>query len=124
MLKVTVRLFAGYREKAGVSTLELELGDGSTVGQLADTVLEAHPGLVGNASSLVIAVNDEYQDHDYGLSDGDEVALIPPVSGGAQPMTPHPGAILRARWTTRLLQRDTVPTSSSRVWEQYGSVET
>ena len=52
------------------------------VGELADEMRRRYPGLTPDASALVVAVNQEYADHDYVLSDGDEVALIPPVSGG------------------------------------------
>jgi molybdopterin converting factor subunit 1 len=82
-LKVVVRLFASYRERAGRSELELELPEGSTVGYLAARVAEGYPGITAQPDSLVVAVNQEYRDHLHGLDDGDEVALIPPVSGGA-----------------------------------------
>ena len=50
---------------------------------MAQEVFERYPGLIGTPTALVMAVNQEYQDHDHELADGDEVALIPPVSGGA-----------------------------------------
>ena len=83
VLNITLRLFAGYRERVGQSVLELTVPDGATVGSVAQTVFERYPGLIGTPNALVIAVNQEYQAHDYALEDGDEVALIPPVSGGA-----------------------------------------
>ena len=83
VLNITLRLFAGYRERVGRSTLELAIPDGATVGSVAQEVFERYPGLIGTPTALVMAVNQEYQDHDYELVDGDEVALIPPVSGGA-----------------------------------------
>ena len=55
---------------------------GATVGQAASQVLKLHPAIIQDASRLMVAVNDEYQDHDYVLNDNDEIALIPPVSGG------------------------------------------
>ena len=55
---------------------------GATVGSVAQEVFERYPGLIGTPTALVLAVNEEYQLHDYELADGDEVALIPPVSGG------------------------------------------
>ena len=82
-MRVTVRLFAGYRERAGRSEMPLELPDGATVGGVAEEMLRRYPGLARDADALVLAVNDEYRDHLYTLNDGDEVALIPPVSGGA-----------------------------------------
>ena len=67
----------------GRSVLELTVPDGATVGSVAQMVFERYPGLIGTPNALVIAVNREYQQHDHALADGDEVALIPPVSGGA-----------------------------------------
>ena len=81
-LDVDVRLFAGYREKTGKSRLALSLPDGSTVGFLAVEMVRMYPDLIQDASRLVVAVNQEYRDHLHALDDGDEVALIPPVSGG------------------------------------------
>ena len=80
-MKVEVRLFASYREKAGTARLVVDLNPGDTVGALADTVTVLIPGLPPS-DRLVVAVNNEYRDHDFILSDGDEAALIPPVSGG------------------------------------------
>lgn len=80
-MKVEVLLFASYREKAGVGRLTLELRDGATVGDLAEAARARFPGLP-EASRIVVAVNNEYQEHDFALSEGDEAALIPPVSGG------------------------------------------
>lgn len=62
--------------------LELELADGATVGTLAKEVRRLFPAVTQNPSILVVAVNEEYRDHGHILNDGDEVALIPPVSGG------------------------------------------
>jgi len=67
----------------GQSVLELTMPDSATVGSVAQVVFERYPGLIGTPNALVIAVNQEYQQHDYALSEGDEVALIPPVSGGS-----------------------------------------
>ena len=63
--------------------MTMELPEGSTVGSFARDLGERFPGLTGDPSSLVVAVNREYTDHQHVLMDGDEVALIPPVSGGA-----------------------------------------
>jgi len=81
-LNVTVRLFAGYREKAGKAEMGLELPEDATVGFLAREVVRLYPAIMKNPAGLVVAVNLEYRDHGFALSDGDEVALIPPVSGG------------------------------------------
>jgi molybdopterin synthase catalytic subunit/molybdopterin converting factor small subunit len=74
-MHVTVRLFAGLRERAGVARLELE-----DVERVADVWTRLALG--EEPSGLVYAVNREYVDRGYELADGDEVALTPPVSGG------------------------------------------
>ena len=83
-MRVTVKLFAAYRERAGKSDTALELPDGSTVGFLAEEMVRLYPGLPRDASRLVVAVNRDYRRHGHTLQDGDEVALIPPVSGGVR----------------------------------------
>ena len=77
-MQVSVRLFAGLRERAGTGERELELAEGSTVGDVWDSL-----ALGDEPSGLLYAVNREYATRDQDLADGDEVALIPPVSGGA-----------------------------------------
>jgi len=81
-MDVTVRLFASLREHAGSGTLSLSLADGATV---ADAVAElrggALAGLPENAP-FVTAVAREYVKPDHALTAGDELALVPPVSGG------------------------------------------
>ncbi|MEA2390608.1 MAG: MoaE-MoaD fusion protein [Solirubrobacteraceae bacterium] len=73
-----VRLFAMLRERAGRAELELELPDGASVGDALAAVDHLAAGL-----PLVMAVNREYADPAARLRPGDELALIPPVSGGA-----------------------------------------
>jgi MoaE-MoaD fusion protein len=77
-VNVTVRLFAALRERAGRSRIELELPDGAHVGDVWSAL-----ALGGSEPpSLAFAVNKAYADRERVLADGDEVALIPPVSGG------------------------------------------
>ncbi len=82
-LKVTVKLFASYRERVGEREVALELPAGATVGRLAEEMARRYPQLTPRPAGLVVAVNHEYRDHGHELADGDEVALIPPVSGGS-----------------------------------------
>ena len=77
-----MRLFASYREAAGVGHIQIELPDGARAKDAIRAVLREHP-LVAEGRQLVIARNAEYVDTEATLSDGDELALIPPVSGGA-----------------------------------------
>lgn len=82
-MKVKVCFFALYRERAGISQLDLELGAGSTVRQMVAEVRRLFPALAPPAVDIAVGVNSEYAGPDTVLSDGDEIALIPPVSGGA-----------------------------------------
>ena len=76
-MRVTVRLFAQLRERAGASELSIELPDGARVRDALDEL-----GALTGDLPVVMAVNREYADGDAPLSAGDELALIPPVSGG------------------------------------------
>jgi MoaE-MoaD fusion protein len=82
---VKVRLFAGLRERSGAAERDLELPDGARV---ADVWGEL--GLGDEPAGLLYAVNRRYVDREHGLAHGDEVALIPPVSGGAFRLTEEP----------------------------------
>jgi molybdopterin synthase catalytic subunit len=76
-MHVTVRLFAGLRERAGTGTRELELPDGARAADVWPAL-----ALGDEPAGLLYAVNKDYADLERTLADGDEVALIPPVSGG------------------------------------------
>jgi MoaE-MoaD fusion protein len=77
-MHVRVRLFAMLRERAGAEELGLELPDGARVQDALDRVESLTHGI-----RVVMAVNQEYADPDDELHAGDELALIPPVSGGS-----------------------------------------
>ena len=83
-MRVTVRLFAMLRERAGSDSVEIELDDNATVAD-AIAALGDEPSLGDLASRLPlrIAVNREYAANDAPIAPGDELAAIPPVSGGA-----------------------------------------
>jgi molybdopterin synthase catalytic subunit len=89
-MKVAVRLFAALRERAGSREAALELRDGASV----DDVWPAL-GLGDEPAGLVYAVNRRYVERGTPLADGDEVALIPPVSGGAFVLTGEPLSLER-----------------------------
>ncbi|MGN6585890.1 MAG: molybdenum cofactor biosynthesis protein [Solirubrobacterales bacterium] len=120
-----VRLFAVLRERAGSDSLEIELAEGATVAE-ALRALAAQSEALGEALAampVVMAVNRDYVAEDATLSPGDELALIPPVSGGGAPhvcvtaeplspdrlskavATPHTGAIVTFQGTTRDVER-------------------
>lgn len=60
----------------------MSLPDGATASDAALELARLYPAITSDASRLMIAVNEEYQEHGFPLSDDDEVAFIPPVSGG------------------------------------------
>jgi MoaE-MoaD fusion protein len=77
-MRITVRLFAVLRERAGRDGIELDLPDGARVADALAAVAHLAPGV-----PLVLAVNREYAVPESPLSAGDELAVVPPVSGGA-----------------------------------------
>jgi MoaE-MoaD fusion protein len=84
-VQVTVRLFAGLRERAGYGERTLELPDGAAVGDVwPELALGEEP------AGLLYALNREYAPRESTLSDQDEIALIPPVSGGAFRLSSEP----------------------------------
>ena len=95
-MRITVRLFAGLRERAGWSRRELE-----GVTRVAD--VWAALDLGDEPPGVAYAVNREYAERDRELADGDEVALIPPVSGGAFLLSAEP---LDLRAVVREVQRN------------------
>ena len=90
-MKVAVKLFAALREQRGAREVELDLADGARV----DDVWPAL-GLGDEPAGLVYALNRTYVDRGAALAEGDEVALIPPVSGGAFRLSDEPLSLERA----------------------------
>jgi MoaE-MoaD fusion protein len=84
-VKVSVRLFAGLRERAGSERVDVELPDGASVADLLAAMGETPVGAL-HPGQCVVALNREYAPAAATIGAGDEVALIPPVSGGAGPV--------------------------------------
>src|SRR3954447_10437035 len=84
-MTVSVRLFAGLRERAGTDRLDVELPDGATVSELLEALAGTPVGPIG-PRQCVVAINREYADARQPIAAGDEVALVPPVSGGEGPV--------------------------------------
>ena len=82
MLRVRLRFFASLRERLRRGEAECTLADGASVQDLWVALCAEYPQLVELGSSVSFAVNQEYVEREHRLSDNDEVALIPPVSGG------------------------------------------
>jgi molybdopterin synthase sulfur carrier subunit len=81
-MRVKVRLFARLREIAGAPELEREVAGAATLGAVWDQLAREYPEMTPYRGSVSGAVNAEYARMDAALRDGDEVAFLPPVSGG------------------------------------------
>jgi len=81
-MKAKVRLFARLSELAGTRETEVELGEGMSVAEAFRLLCRRYPRLADYDSRLMFAVNSEYVPAQHPLRGGDELALIPPVSGG------------------------------------------
>lgn len=79
---VTIRLFARLRELVGVGELRQELPAAADAKTAWDALVAAYPSLAGYERGTSCAVNEEYARWTTALNDGDEVAFLPPVSGG------------------------------------------
>ena len=103
---IQVRLFATLRQHAGRNAIELDLTPGATVGDAVAAVAK-HDGLEDLISRLplAMAVNREYASADYVLGDGDELALVPPVSGGADDLAAR-AAVIHVSVTSEPLSVD------------------
>jgi molybdopterin synthase catalytic subunit len=82
-MEITVRLFALHRDIVGASELRLDIAPEMTAGGLWEQLITTYPRLAGSTRSLMYAVNQDYADPGTELHGGDEVAFIPPVSGGS-----------------------------------------
>ena len=84
MPTITVRLFARLAELTGLRETTVEVGEGLTAADVYTVLAREHPVIAGFASSVTYARNQEYASADTPLAPGDELAVIPPVSGGAE----------------------------------------
>lgn len=83
-MTVRLRFFASLRERLKTSAAERTLAEGSTIADLWTALCRERPDLQPLSASVSFAVNREYVEREHVLRDGDEVALIPPVSGGCE----------------------------------------
>jgi sulfur-carrier protein len=79
---VTVKLFAAYQETYGLSELQLEVAQGTTVSEVGDRIRAPHPVLHPLAPITRYGINLNFVEPEAIVQEGDEVVLIPPVSGG------------------------------------------
>jgi MoaE-MoaD fusion protein len=97
--RIRVRLFAIQRELAGAREIALDLPPGATIEAAWTALVERHPVLAPGRPAVRFARNGEYTDPETALDDGDELAIIPPVSGGDETETgpdTEPGAVMPA----------------------------
>ena len=81
-MELVVNFFALYRERAKLNRINIDLPEGATVADLTDEVRRQFPMLAPPEVQIVVAVNADYAEPDLALAHGDDVCLIPPVSGG------------------------------------------
>ena len=82
-MRVTVHLFARLRELAGAAELEQDLPEDALARTSWESLVREHPALGDYGAAISCAVNEEYARLTTPLKDGDEVAFLPPVSGGS-----------------------------------------
>jgi MoaE-MoaD fusion protein len=95
-MRVRVLFFGMLKDFAGKASDSLDLPEGGLVRDVLSHYLSEIPRLKDSLASLAVAVNQEYAGPETVLKSGDEVALLPPVSGGSEGGTPSPSASLRA----------------------------
>lgn len=83
MITVSVLFFGAARDAVGHEEIELSINPGATAAQVFEQLMGAHPELQRFGKSLLLAVNQEYADPSREVRDGDELAILPPVSGGS-----------------------------------------
>ncbi len=105
MNRITIKLFATLRERARTGEIDREFPDGVTIDEIWQSLLAEFPELAGHHDSVAFAVNHEYVDGDYRPRGGDEVAFIPPVSGGSEPPWLGPVKIVTRKIDLEELQR-------------------
>jgi sulfur-carrier protein len=82
-MQITVKLFALMREKAGTDTIPLEVPTGAPVTQVLATLVGRYPTLEPYMANTRFSLHMDFVDPETTLAEGDELVLIPPVSGGA-----------------------------------------
>ena len=81
-MRISIRYFAGHRDITGTREEQLDLAEGLTVADLWDALIERYPRLAPYRGRMLYSVNEDFGTLATVLHDGDEIAFIPPVSGG------------------------------------------
>ncbi|CAN5479625.1 MoaD/ThiS family protein [soil metagenome] len=81
-MKIRMLYFSSLKKIAGCGAEEIEVGNGAKVSDAIEAVYTHHPAMRPQDASLLIARNQQWCDRGEALADGDEIAMMPPVSGG------------------------------------------
>jgi molybdopterin converting factor small subunit len=81
-MKIKVQLYAQLRDAAGISTLDVDLRERATIAQLIEQIYEIKPALRAHDKSILVGAGVNFVERDYVLSEGEEIAIMPPVQGG------------------------------------------
>ena len=81
-MKVRVQLYAQLRDLAGTPRIEVDLAEGSMVGQLLEKVYALKPALRAHDKAILIGAGVDFVDRSHKLKAGEEIAIMPPVQGG------------------------------------------
>lgn len=81
-ITITLKLFAVYQETLGIPEKAMSLPAGTTAGEVRDRLIKSHPSLAQWKDLTRFGINLQFADENTALQDGDELVLIPPVSGG------------------------------------------
>ena len=81
-MRVTVRLFARLRDIVGAAEIVRDVAPGATIASVWTDLTREFPGLADYERSISTAINADYARMDHAIGDGDEIAFLPPVSGG------------------------------------------
>ncbi|HLG21025.1 MAG TPA: MoaD/ThiS family protein [Bdellovibrionota bacterium] len=81
-MNIRIRVFASLKDLIGTSEFHWDLEGRTTAAQVFDRLGDKYPQILPLKSSILYAANQSYVEKNYVLSDGDELALLPPVSGG------------------------------------------
>jgi molybdopterin converting factor subunit 1 len=107
-MRVTVRLFGPIREAVGAKELHVQLPDAADASTLRALLAEKHPELTAFGPRLRVSVNREFAAEDAPLADGDEVAFLPPVSGGSGAQGARSSGTARCTISDQPLEADAV----------------
>ena len=83
-MRVRIKCFAWAREVTGEDEIELDIPEGGTVKELRESLGEKVPSFAPKMESIAVSVNQEFAGDSHSVSAGDELALIPPISGGVR----------------------------------------